>query len=373
MTIDRRLTALLFALLVALPATRRARRSMRFRRCPTASPPMSREAPVLPGDQPTVPWTNAEIAAAKTACDASCSKTWRSTTSRCRRSKEGICGTPAPILVKSIGSDPKVAIDPPATMNCALAAGLAKWLKAKVQPEANAVLDTKVVKLHNATSYSCRNRYGGATTPLSEHALANAIDVSDFVFASGDHITVLDGWPRLAASTPSASSSPAPKESRVASVTDPSEGIASSHADLASGRHTRQRDYREDQGQPVRGSEAAARVELRPERQAWSQAFRRRTRMAELEPGRKNNPLSPRFRLTPRAQARPSAREPRPCRQDATACPEAAPQDAAARTDARRAAERLHQGRARRGLRRCSARRSAPPPTRRTRTTSIST
>jgi hypothetical protein len=58
------------------------------------------------------------------------------------------------------------------------------------------------------------------TTPLSEHALANAIDVSDFVFASGDHITVLDGWPRLAASTPSASTpSPAPKESHVASVT----------------------------------------------------------------------------------------------------------------------------------------------------------
>ncbi|HBR27169.1 MAG TPA: extensin, partial [Rhizobiales bacterium] len=47
-------------------------------------------------------------------------------------------------------------------------------------------------------SYSCRNRYGSATTPLSEHALANALDVSDFVFASGDHITVLDGWPRLA-------------------------------------------------------------------------------------------------------------------------------------------------------------------------------
>ena len=39
--------------------------------------------------------------------------------------KEGICGAPAPILVKSIGSDPKVAIDPPATMTCALAAGLA--------------------------------------------------------------------------------------------------------------------------------------------------------------------------------------------------------------------------------------------------------
>ena len=43
--------------------------------------------------------------------------------------KEGICGAPAPILVKSIGSDPTVAIEPPATMNCTLAAGLDAWLE----------------------------------------------------------------------------------------------------------------------------------------------------------------------------------------------------------------------------------------------------
>jgi len=118
--------------------------------------------------------------------------------------------------VKSIGSDPKVAMDPPATMTCALAAGLASWLKDKVQPEAKTKLDTQVVKLKNASSYVCRNRYGSATTPLSEHALANALDVSDFVFASGDHITVLDGWPRIA--TAPTDSAP-PKPSAVASVT----------------------------------------------------------------------------------------------------------------------------------------------------------
>ena len=219
MTIDRRLAALLFALLLAMPATARAEID-EVPPLPDRKPAhVEAEAPVLPGDQPTVPWTDAEIAAAKTACDATL-KDVAIDYQPLPPIQEGICGTPAPILVKSIGSDPAVAIDPPATMNCALAAGLAKWLEAKVQPEANAVLHTKVVKLRNATSYSCRNRYGGATTPLSEHALANAIDVSDFVFASGDHITVLDGWPRLAASTPSASTpSPAPKESRVASVT----------------------------------------------------------------------------------------------------------------------------------------------------------
>ena len=114
---------------------------------------------MLPGaSRPCV--DDAEISAAKTACDAAL-KGVAIDYQPLPPIQEGICGTPAPILVKSIGSDPAVAIDPPATMNCALAAGLAKWLEAKVQPEANAVLHTKVVKLRNATSYSCRNRYGG--------------------------------------------------------------------------------------------------------------------------------------------------------------------------------------------------------------------
>src|SRR5262249_56444212 len=45
-------------------------------------------------------------------------------------------------------------------------------------------------------------RQGGANTPLSEHALANALDVSEFVFASGEHITVLESWPRLVTTRP---------------------------------------------------------------------------------------------------------------------------------------------------------------------------
>src|SRR5262249_25891533 len=82
-------------------------------------------------------------------------------------------------------------------VTCPLAAALSKWLSKTVQPEAKRALSTQVIKLRNATSYSCRNRYGGANTPLSEHALANALDVSEFVFASGEHITVLESWPRL--------------------------------------------------------------------------------------------------------------------------------------------------------------------------------
>jgi hypothetical protein len=199
----KRIASLTFALLVALPVYARAETDevppLPYRnpaRVQGSVEPVA-QAPVLPGDQPTVPWTDEEIASAKTEC-AKALAGLALDYEPLPPIKEGICGAPAPILVKSIGSDPKVVIDPPATVTCPLAVGLASWLKNKVQPDAKAMLGTQVVKLHNAMSYSCRNRYGSATTPLSEHALANALDVSDFVFASGDHITVLDGWPRLA-------------------------------------------------------------------------------------------------------------------------------------------------------------------------------
>jgi hypothetical protein len=208
--IPGRLTCLIFALLVTLPFSARAE----IDEVPPLPDrkPAHVEGPVLPGDQPTIPWTSAEIDAAKAECDKLL-KDVAIDYEPLPPIKEGICGAPAPILVKSIGSDPKVAIDPPATITCPLAAGLFAWLKDKVQPEAKDKLGTEVVKLHNATSYACRNRYGGANTPLSEHALANALDVSDFVFASGDHITVLDGWPKVVTAA-----SDAPKPSRAASA-----------------------------------------------------------------------------------------------------------------------------------------------------------
>jgi hypothetical protein len=199
MTPDRRLLCLAFALLVSLPASARAEAD--------EAPPLPVRKPTfveshLPSDQPTIPWTEAEIDAAKSECDRLL-KGIAIEYETLPPIKEGLCGAPAPILVNSIGSDPKVVIDPPATITCPLAAGLSAWLKNKVEPDAKALLGVEVVKLTNASSYVCRNRYGGgAYTPISEHALANALDVSEFDLASGDHLTVLDTWPHLVAKEP---------------------------------------------------------------------------------------------------------------------------------------------------------------------------
>ena len=46
------------------------------------------------------------------------------------------------------------------------------------------------------------------STPLSEHALANAFDVSEFVLANGTRITVLDDWPKVVETPPAPEANP---------------------------------------------------------------------------------------------------------------------------------------------------------------------
>lgn len=175
--------------------------------------------PDLPGDKPTLPWQDPKVVAARAAC-AEILQGVTLDYEQLDPIKKGLCGAPAPILVRSIGKDPAVEISPPATMRCTLAVALDAWLKDTVEPAAS-VLGTRVVKMRNASSYKCRNRYGGANTRISEHALANALDISEFVFASGQRYKVLGTWPygareaaALLAPTP-----PQPNPHRVAEAT----------------------------------------------------------------------------------------------------------------------------------------------------------
>jgi len=169
--------------------------------------------PDLPGDKPTVPWQDPKIAAARDGC-AEMLAGITLDYDQLDPIKKGICGAPAAILVRSIG-DPAVAISPPATMTCTLAVAVDAWLKDTVQPAAS-VLGSSVVKMRNASSYKCRNRYGGANTKISEHALANALDISEFVFASGQRYKVLGNWHYGAsAGVPLAPEPPLPNPQRV--------------------------------------------------------------------------------------------------------------------------------------------------------------
>jgi hypothetical protein len=169
--------------------------------------PVKPPPPPLPGEMPTVPWSEAEIEAAKAKCKELLTGDPLDY-EQLPPIKEGICGTPAPVLLRAVGTDQKVVITPPATMSCPMADVLGEWLRDTVQPEAKKLFGSPVVKIQNASSYVCRNRYGGATTPLSEHALANAFDVSEFVLANGTRITVLDDWPKVVETPPPPEANP---------------------------------------------------------------------------------------------------------------------------------------------------------------------
>ena len=153
------------------------------------------KTPPAPAEFPTVQWSDAEVAAAKAKCSEALSSI-KVNYEALAPSKQGLCGAPAPILLKTLGGEPRVELDPPVIVTCQLAKALNTWLDKTVQPKAEALVGSPVAKLHNAGAYACRNRYHDAHQPLSEHALANAIDIPEFVLASGERITVLDNWPK---------------------------------------------------------------------------------------------------------------------------------------------------------------------------------
>jgi hypothetical protein len=79
-------------------------------------------------------------------------------------------------------------------MTCPLARNFAAWVTYAVRPAARKYLDSEVVRVETFGTYSCRNVNGGRSGRLSQHAYANAVDVSAFVLADGRRVTLLDGW-----------------------------------------------------------------------------------------------------------------------------------------------------------------------------------
>ena len=138
-------------------------------------------------------WSEQEIAEAKAYCE----KILRGVEAVIEPAdpiKEGECGAPAPVRLLSIGSSPEVTFSPPVIVTCDMVVKLADWLKDDVQPLANKHLGAPVVRMSTMSSYSCRNAYGRKKTKLSEHGLANAVDLGSFVTRDGVEADLLKGW-----------------------------------------------------------------------------------------------------------------------------------------------------------------------------------
>ena len=77
---------------------------------------------------------------------------------------------------------------------CPVAAALALWERDIVQPAARRHLGTRVTGFDHAGSYACRRIGGGPEGRFSEHATADAIDITAFRLARGAPVSVLGDW-----------------------------------------------------------------------------------------------------------------------------------------------------------------------------------
>lgn len=80
------------------------------------------------------------------------------------------------------------------TPSCPVAAGLIAWHTQIVQPAALGILGVWVKRIEHLGSYSCRRINGRSADSWSEHATADAIDISGFVLSDGTRISVLKDW-----------------------------------------------------------------------------------------------------------------------------------------------------------------------------------
>ncbi len=77
-------------------------------------------------------------------------------------------------------------------VKCQLASKFAAWTEYAVKRAARQYLGSELKRIETMGSYNCRNIAG--TGKRSEHAHANAIDVSAFVLSDGRRITVEEHW-----------------------------------------------------------------------------------------------------------------------------------------------------------------------------------
>ena len=84
----------------------------------------------------------------------------------------------------------------PLKTTCGTALRLAMWEYHAVQPAALETLGQLVTKISQIGSYNCRaiRTVNGSANRMSEHATANAVDISGFQLASGKRISLLENW-----------------------------------------------------------------------------------------------------------------------------------------------------------------------------------
>ncbi len=75
-------------------------------------------------------------------------------------------------------------------LDCGFATLLGRWTRNIAQPVLSGIAGSDLAALDTGPGFVCRNRYGGQSTKVSEHALGNAIDITAFRLTDGSTLQI---------------------------------------------------------------------------------------------------------------------------------------------------------------------------------------
>lgn len=99
------------------------------------------------------------------------------------------CGSTFAVRASKIG---QAKLKSAPFMSCRLAETLAEWENEVLQPAARAHFGKPIQRIQHIGTYNCRRIRGSSR--MSQHAYANAIDVSGFVLEGGGTISLKRDW-----------------------------------------------------------------------------------------------------------------------------------------------------------------------------------
>ncbi|MEP9092665.1 extensin family protein [Enterobacter cloacae] len=103
----------------------------------------------------------------------------------------GACPLHNVVRVRDFGP---VSLNSSFLASCSLALSSALFVSQQARPLTRTWTGSELVRIEHLGSYACRNIYHRPDARRSEHATAEALDISAFRLANGERVTILHGW-----------------------------------------------------------------------------------------------------------------------------------------------------------------------------------
>jgi len=103
----------------------------------------------------------------------------------------GNCPLTDVVRVQSFG---RIGLSSSFLASCPLALSSTMFVHQRAVPLAQAEMGSELTRINHLGSFACRNIYNREGARRSEHATADALDISGFGFSNKQQISVLKGW-----------------------------------------------------------------------------------------------------------------------------------------------------------------------------------